>query len=102
MSDDDANDEDDDGRRTRRLRLRTPVPVVLYTADVRWIDPPPKTLPPDQIITSYVKLFLNNEKKPQMDGLVRRPNRLGGSIQHTSSVWEMNDFRPKNACMIYE
>ena len=40
------------------------------TADVR----------SDQIIVSYVKLFLNNKKKPQMDGLVRRPNLLGGII----------------------
>ena len=33
----------------------------------------------DQIIISYVKLFLNNEKKLQMDGLVRKPIFGGGS-----------------------
>ena len=34
-----------------------------------------------------MKLFLNNEKKPQME--VRRPNLLGGSIQRTSAVRTM-------------
>ena len=42
------------------------------------LTPPSKTLPSGQIIISYVKLFLNNNKKPQMDGLIRIPNLLGG------------------------
>ena len=40
--------------------------------------PPPKTLPSDQIVISYVKLFLNNETKPQMNGLVRKQIFWGG------------------------
>ena len=54
------------------------------TFDVRWIDPPPpQTLPLDQITMPYVLcevicFLLNNENKPQIDGLVRRPNRWGG------------------------
>ena len=37
-----------------------------HTADGRWVDPPPQALPLGQIIISYVKLFLNNEKKTQI------------------------------------
>ena len=51
------------------------------------LTPPKKTLTSDQIIISYVNLFLNNEKKPQMDGSVRKPasnsslpNRVAAAI----------------------
>ena len=49
------------------------------------LTPPPKKKHclRSQIVLSDVKLFfLNNETKPQMDGLVRRPTRLGGSISN--------------------
>ena len=75
----------------RGLRLR-----YFATADLRWIDPPYKTLTSDQIIISYVKLFLNNEKKPQMGGLVRKPILGGGSIQRRPAVPHFGFNPPKN------
>ena len=45
---------------------------------VMGLPSPKKTLTSDQIIIFYVKLFLNNEKKQQMDGLVRKPIFWGG------------------------
>ena len=69
-----------------------------FTAGVRWVDPPPQTLPSDQSIISCVKLFLNNEKKPQMNGLVRIPNREG-SIQRTSAVRTMGRNEVKAASL---
>ena len=44
--------------------------LVVTAAGVRWIDPP-KKMPSGQITISYLKLFLNNNKKPQMDGFRR-------------------------------
>jgi len=44
---------------------------------VMGLPSPKKTLTSDQLIIFYVKLFLNNEKKQQMDGLVRKPIKWG-------------------------
>ena len=49
------------------------------------IDPPPNTAS-DHIIIFYGKLFLNNEKKPQMMVWSRDQIVCGGSIQRTSAV----------------
>ena len=66
------------------------VVVVLRTADVCVLDvgltPPKKTLTSGQIIISYVKLFLNNEKKLHVAGLVRNQSVERANPTHIRST----------------